>query len=256
MTLIDDLPALTLSAPVNLRDLGGVPVRDASVRPGVAIRADDLALADEDSARSLRDAGLAAVIDLRSPDEAAVTGRGPLGSTTVGYHHLPLLARLDDVPADGETVLTDQATYGALYVQMMERSADRLVQALGVIALAPGAVAFHCSAGQDRTGVLAAALLLALGADHEAIVADYERTGENQDAIRARTHQVLGPLMARLGVDLDASARAATRTEFSGLPMRSLLAHLDATYADPLQPLRDAGLTDGLVTRLRERTLA
>lgn len=61
--------------------------------------------------------------------------------------------------------------------------------------------------------------------------------------------------MARLGVDIDASARADTRTEFSALPMRSFLAHLDATYADPLQPLRDAGLTDGLVTRLRERAL-
>lgn len=37
-----------------------------------------------------------------------------------------------------------------------------------------GAVLFHCTAGKDRTGVLAAAVLWLCGAAREDIVADYE----------------------------------------------------------------------------------
>ncbi|MDD6717716.1 MAG: tyrosine-protein phosphatase, partial [bacterium] len=40
--------------------------------------------------------------------------------------------------------------------------------------LEQGAVVFHCTAGKDRTGVLAAVLLLLLGVSEEDITADYE----------------------------------------------------------------------------------
>lgn len=72
---------------------------------------------------------------------------------------------------------------GYAYADMVDRSAAEIVTALGIIAHAPGATAFHCAAGRDRTGVLAAMLLLALGASDEDIVADYARTDENLAAI-------------------------------------------------------------------------
>lgn len=37
-----------------------------------------------------------------------------------------------------------------------------------------GAVVFHCTAGKDRTGVLAVILLLRLGVGEEDIIADYQ----------------------------------------------------------------------------------
>ena len=40
--------------------------------------------------------------------------------------------------------------------------------------LSKGPVVFHCTAGKDRTGVLAAILLLRLGVDEEDIIADYQ----------------------------------------------------------------------------------
>lgn len=40
--------------------------------------------------------------------------------------------------------------------------------------LSSGAVVFHCTAGKDRTGILAAILLLLLGARDEDILADYQ----------------------------------------------------------------------------------
>lgn len=234
---------LTLSAPVNLRDFGGVPVAGGSVRPGFAIRADDLSVVDQQSAEDLVVDGLTAIIDLRSADELELTGRGPLGRMPVTYHHVPFMASI----GDAGTEIHDQSTYGTMYVRMVESAAPRIVEALAIIAYAPGAVAFHCAAGQDRTGVLAASLLLALGASQEDVVADYVRTGENSDAIMLRLQPTIGRLMARLGLDLNEAARAAVRKEFSAEPMQMLLA------GDLLAKLRAAGLTDELISRLRAR---
>lgn len=277
-----DLP---LSAPVNLRDLGGVPVAGGTVREGFAIRADDLAIVTEADAQRLVDGGLRAVVDLRSGDEVGLTGRGPLGAQpTVTYHHVPFLANIgqaaDGSAGAGRTAaadaaggagvaggagrlpdgtaaadLLDQSRFGRMYLRMYEDAAPQIVTALAIIAHAPGAVAFHCAAGQDRTGVLAASLLLALGAQEDDIVADYARTGESSAAIMVRIAPLMEPLMRRFGLDLDEAARAAVRTEFSEVPMRELLAALTERHGDPLAPLRAAGLTDGLVARLRERAL-
>lgn len=252
-------PALPLSAPVNLRDLGGIPVAGGVVRPGFAIRADDLSIVTPEAAADLVAAGLRTVVDLRSGDEVAVTGRGPLGThAEVSYHHVPFLADIgqaSDAPHAPDRSVFDQSTFERLYVRMFEGAAAQIVTALAIVAHAPGTVAFHCAAGQDRTGVLAAALLLTLGADDDAVVADYTRTGENSAAIMARIAPVMTPLMERFGLDLDAAARASTQAVFSPAPMRGLLSTLAERHGDPLAPLRTAGLTDGLAARLRERAL-
>ncbi|GAA1181089.1 tyrosine-protein phosphatase [Nesterenkonia xinjiangensis] len=252
---IDSLE-LTLSAPVNLRDLGGIHTAGGTVAAGFAIRADDLSMADAASATDLVDAGLTAIIDLRSHHEVHLTGRGPLGEMPVAYHHLPLMTSLGPAGEADPTDITDQSTFGRMYIRMYEGSAPRIVAALAVMATSPGATVFHCAAGQDRTGVLAASLLLALGASHETIVEDYTRTGANSQAIMDRLAPVMGPLMARHGYDLQQAARAATRTEFSPAPMEGLLQHLERTYTDPLEPLRAAGLSDGVLSTLRQRALS
>ncbi|WP_419702871.1 tyrosine-protein phosphatase [Promicromonospora sp. NFX87] len=258
MTVTRTTPVVVpLSAPVNLRDLGGIPVAGGTVREGFAIRADDLSIVTPEVADALVVAGLRTVIDLRSSDEATITGRGPLGARTgVNYHHVPFMADIgqaSDVPLDQPAF--EQATFERMYVRMYEGAAGQIVTALAIIAHAPGTVAFHCAAGQDRTGVLAAAILLVLGAEGEAIVADYTRTGENSAAIMERIAPVMTPLMKKFGYDLDAAARSAMRSEFSPEPMHGLLTVLAERHGDPLAPLRAAGLTDDLVARLRERAL-
>ena len=44
-----------------------------------------------DQARELYERGIRTIIDLRSPEEAAHTGRGPLADYDVDYHLLSLL---------------------------------------------------------------------------------------------------------------------------------------------------------------------
>ncbi len=221
MTIVD-IPVIPLSAPVNLRDLGGIPIRNGVIRAGFAIRADDLATVTEETAARLVDDGLRAVIDLRSPEEVGITGRGPFSAHgSVAYHHVPFLTSIGEAAEDGDPF--DQSRYGQMYRRMYEGAAGQIVTALAIIAHTPGAVAFHCAAGQDRTGVLAASLLLALGADPNDILGDYVRTGENSAAIHERILPVVGPLMRRLGYELDPAARAASRKEFSPAPMLELL---------------------------------
>lgn len=253
MNTTDD--GFELSAPVNLRDMGGVPIAGGTLREGFVIRADDLALADEATAVGLVTGGLTAVVDLRSGVEFANTGRGPLGRMPVAYHHLPFMDSVGSSTQAGAEVL-DQSTFAAMYIRMYESASARIVAALAVIATAPGTTAFHCAAGQDRTGVMAASLLLALGAEHDAIVEDYARTGANSSAIMARLAPVMRPMMEALGLELDEAARAAMRKEFSPEPMKGLLHHLRTTYRDPLEPLRQAGLNDAIIAMLRERALA
>ncbi|WP_127819799.1 tyrosine-protein phosphatase [Microbacterium sp. CPCC 204701] len=252
MTTID----IELSAPVNLRDLGGIPIAGGVLRDGLAVRADDLSVVTEADADDLVQGGLTAVIDLRTADEVALTGRGPLARRPVAYHHLPLMASIGQgMPQDGPFAF-DHVRMGEMYARMVEGAAPQLVSALSIIAVEPGTTAFHCAAGRDRTGVLAAVLLLALGADDDDIVADYARTDSNMAAIHARLKPVVGVLMARLGFDLDEMSSMTLSEEPMDVSMRTMLARLRERHGDALAPLHAVGLGDDLIARLRARALA
>ncbi|WP_411557643.1 tyrosine-protein phosphatase [Plantibacter sp. MPB07] len=251
MTTID----IALSAPVNLRDLGGIPIEGGVLREGFAIRTDDLAYVTREVTETLIASGVTAIIDLRSPLEVAATGRGPLAEYAVAYHHLPLIASVAD-SMSGEPESFGPEAMGAMYVRMVEGAAPQLVTALNVIAYTPGATAFHCAAGRDRTGVLAAMLLLALGASDDDIVADYARTGENMAAILERTRPVLGAMWTALGIDERATELDTILDEPMAPSMRLLLAELRERHGDALAVLRAAGLDDETVARLRTRALA
>jgi protein-tyrosine phosphatase len=250
--MIENLP---LSAPANLRDLGGIPAAGGVVRRGVAIRADDLSLTPLADAEALIAEGLGAVIDLRTSAEVRNTGRGVFGELPVAYHHLSLMSALGTRGPGARVDPHDPVAMGGLYADIYDAAAERIVTSLAILALTPGATAFHCSAGRDRTGVLAAAFLLALGAADEDIVADYALTGANSAAIGARLQPVLAPILAEHGIQNVMTEAAAKEVRFSGEAMETMLATLRARHGDPLRPLREAGLTEGLVETLRLRAL-
>ncbi|WP_245974966.1 tyrosine-protein phosphatase [Corynebacterium alimapuense] len=243
------IPSITPSPLANLRDLGGIKAAAGRIRPGVIWRSDDISLIDEDSALSLVDNGLHSVIDLRSFAEVNMTGRGVLGTHPVSYHHIPFMASVKQSVTSLEEVL-NQPRFEQMYIRIFENAAPQIVTSLAIIAHSPGTVAFHCAAGQDRTGVLAAALLLSVGVEEQDIVADYALTGHNSAAIRDRLAPIMGPLMTEMGINLDQAARAALRTEFSPAPMIGLMSYLRRTYSDPLVPLKRAGLSDSLIAQL------
>lgn len=245
---------LELTTPVNLRDLGGTPIAGGTLRDGLAIRTDDLATVTPEFAAQLVEGGLTAIIDLRSPHEVHVTGRGPLAGYPVAYHHLPFMGSIE-APVGDAPELTHELM-GEMYVGMVDRAAPLIVTALDIIANTPGATAFHCAAGRDRTGVLAASLLLVLGADDETIVADYAKTGPNMPAIMARTRTAMSAVFAKLGLDPEAFDGKALTDDGMHVSMRILLDTLRARHGNALAPLRAVGLSDDTVAKLRARALA
>jgi protein-tyrosine phosphatase len=158
---------------VNFRDLGGYRTADGR-RIGWRrlFRADGLSRLSDADHRQLTDLGVATVIDLRTVDEAEQRGRFRVDRVPVRYVDLPLT---DVLPATEELPSWGEASYVATrYGQMVSRGAPALAGAFEVLGSGDALPAvFHCSAGKDRTGVLAALILAFLGVPDETIVEDY-----------------------------------------------------------------------------------
>jgi len=184
-----------LANAANARDLGGYPTADGRrVRRGLIYRANALDRLPEGEVEAVRGLRLACLIDLRHPDEVEMVGANRLPTPPPGrIISLPvfdpehdLFTRIGTAIAGGtpqRTLTADEAAEAmvALYRWFVTGDLPRTVfaQALGHIVAPDGVpLLFHCTAGKDRTGWLAALVLSALGVDRELIVADYLRTNE------------------------------------------------------------------------------
>ena len=177
---------LPLVGAYNFRDLGGYPIADGrSTRWGRLYRSDTLhELTDQDLAL-LRDIGLAGVIDLRTSTEIERTGRGVLGAEPILYVNFSVLPEAGGeqqaAPAPRIDDVADR------YLSYLEVGRSALVESFGVMAQPTNyPLVFHCQAGKDRTGVLAALVLGCIGVERSAIVDDYVLTATRMDLILGR----------------------------------------------------------------------
>lgn len=231
----------------NFRDVGGLPAASGETRSRVLYRSGSLAHLGDEGRATITSLRLRRVIDLR--DNAEVDRQPSLiDGIDVERLSLPVFLGSSASFFDEDLSLTD------MYRTIVTDSRDRVVSVVrGIVQDQP--VLVHCTAGKDRTGVLAASLLLCLGATDADIVADYGRSGPNIDAIHERTRPVMSVLMAQIGIDLDAAARAAADDKpFDEYAMAQMLDVLRKRHGDPLVPLRAAGLSDALIAALREKT--
>ncbi len=190
---------IDLEGAVNVRDLGGLAAGDGGkTAPGRLLRGDNLQeLTPADISRLVRDIGLTTVVDLRSTSELGSEGPAPLDSV-VGVRHvhhpvLPELGAATDVIADALVTRRnrDRSRYPddpvcGHYLGYLEDRPDQVVGALRSVAGAEGAVLVHCAAGKDRTGVVVALALSAVGVRPDAVVADYAATGDRMAPLIAR----------------------------------------------------------------------
>lgn len=242
---------------VNLRDLGGLPVPGGRVRRGVLWRSDDVALAARDELTQLWGLGLRHVIDLRSVRELAATGRGQAPAVGLVHHHLPLTDDTGNPAALAAryAAIDSPEAVGTWYARMFRDRASELVAAMRIIADSDGGVLFHCAAGKDRTGVLAAAVLSVLGAERDTIVADYAATAPNLDAILRRLARDRHAALSSFTTTGSPAAELAGTHPLLGAAATSMEEMLRDLAADggPTTVLRDAGLTPDLISRLRVR---
>jgi hypothetical protein len=140
---------------------------------------------------------LASVVDLRTATEVGRTGRGLLEGEPVAYLHASVLQE-----EGGESTAAPAPTDDDLaerYMWYLEVGRRALAQALGVVADPSNhPLVFHCAAGKDRTGVLAALVLDIVGVERSVIADDYAITATRIELIvdRLRRDPVWGDRVA------------------------------------------------------------
>ena len=253
---------INLDGAVNVRDLGALPTGDGqSTAAHRLLRADNLQdLSDSDVRLLVRDIGVTTVVDLRSPGEVAAEGPGPLTRVESVRHAylsvLPERGMATDAAADALAIRRDGArsrypddVRAGYYLGYLEDRPDHVVAALRSVAQASGAALVHCAAGKDRTGVIIALALSAVGVRRDAVVADYAATAERMDKVLDRLRA-----SATYAADID----KAPADDHTPRPetMAAFLDEVGSRYGGVLRWLSSRGFGPSDVASLRAKILA
>jgi len=256
---------------VNARDLGGIRIGDKTVRHGLLLRTAHLNEATDDDIRRLsEDYHLKKIFDFRTVQEASYQPDRPIP----GAEHI-LLPTLDLEAEKRSGEAVPQEVFLNLPAHIVKLSFMRLFQEKArqlypsliisefsqlqyasflnlILETEEGAVLWHCSQGKDRTGIGAALLLGALGADKATIVQDFDRSN---DSYR--------PLVEKLCAEVEAAGGGEEEKEvvraFMGVSVRNFSHALDVIDANwgsiPGYLEETMGIMDDDLAILRRRYL-
>ena len=166
----------------NYRDLGGIKTMDGrTLKKCMLIRGTPLHKLSKKDIVILREQyKLSSIIDLRTKKEALEKPDATMEG--VEYFHCPVLSESvvgisHERRVNSFKSLEMMPSMEDLYISMVtDVSLTNMVSVLKKILTFPEerfSLVFHCSAGKDRTGILAALLLAFLGVDRKTIVEDY-----------------------------------------------------------------------------------
>jgi protein-tyrosine phosphatase len=229
----------------NTRDLGGLPIPGGLTRAGILVRSDNLQSLNAAGQGAMVAYGVTTVIDLRSESEVA-TSPSPFASLepdtqTPIYAHMPLI--------DDATMLKlgEASNMFDRYLMMLERRPAAFSAIFSTLARTEGTVVFHCFAGKDRTGMVAAMSLALAGVDVEAIAADYAETDLQMAARYEEWLAAASPEQLQ-----------AMRDDLSCPPQRivGVLEHLGRRWGGVEGYLQAAGIPPADISQLRSKLTA
>ncbi|MEU8652621.1 tyrosine-protein phosphatase [Streptomyces sp. NPDC048737] len=203
----------------NFRDVGGLPTVDGRrVRHGVLFRSGHLAHATDEDAAFLASLGLHTVFDFRNAADQRLEGPDvelpgvrnvnlPLSDPADGAEFWKMVRdgdidQLREILGGGKAAGRMIASYRSV---MTERTGEHS-RVLHSLAEDSVPALMHCAAGKDRAGLSIAVTLLAVGVEHEAILADYlesnakhrrykvRRSGTSAEAYSPEVMELLSPL--------------------------------------------------------------
>jgi protein-tyrosine phosphatase len=184
---------IPLPGTLNFRDAGGYPVAGGgTVAWRKLLRSDGLSRLDESGTAMLARLGLRTILDLRTSYEAEMAPSPDLASHGAVTVHISLI---------GEDFAGLPDELGEIYDFIVDERGAAIALAVRSLA-SPGALPglVHCTAGKDRTGIVIAFVLAAIGVPDEVIAADYALTGVYLDPSRT---PVIGQVMDGTGMDED-----------------------------------------------------
>jgi protein-tyrosine phosphatase len=248
----EEVRRIDLDGPANFRDLGGYAAGNRVLRRRRVFRSDSLShMSETDVRRVVDELGVVTVVDLRAGHEVETYGHGPLGAAGVVVHHMPIAdeTRPDRVERPPDAPDPATLTLDAIYLIMLDRYAERFVGVLRMLAdPATHPVVFHCAAGKDRTGIVAALLLSALGVDDDVVAADYALTSEHIEELLDRHH-------ARAEADGKPMEVSDAFLAAEVAVMRNLLVGMRERYGSAEAYLESYGLEPEAIAALRASLL-
>ncbi|MGJ8557832.1 MAG: tyrosine-protein phosphatase [Sulfitobacter geojensis] len=243
-----DMPRhIALQGSYNIRDLGGyVTARGTPIPLRRFLRADCLHRLEPGGTDHLVGEGLRCVIDLRTGSEVANAPSLFDGLTGVDYVNLPLFDDLSPTAlADAGAV--DLHPLVPFYIRALDTRGGAVRDIVTHIArVSDGAVLFNCTAGKDRTGIIAALLLGVAGVSEAEIIEDY-----------VLTEQMIPDLVAEFlsisranGGDVE---RYATLLQSPADTMAKMLSHIREQYGSAADYLLQSGVARPDLSRLQDR---
>lgn len=237
---------LPLTGTLNTRDLGGLPAAGGLItRPGRLLRSDGPLNLTPDDLDMLAALPLTTVVDLRQTHELDRDPSRLVGLSTVEVHNVEIWGRID---AAGGEKPADPFDITAFYIAALDHAGPAFVQVIDVLTAAKGVGMFHCTAGKDRTGLVAALILEAVGVEREVIIDDFALTDDRIEPLRVR-------LLA------DAEKHGVPREQFQRLLgatpdlLIPALDHLDRVYGGAVPYLEQWGLRGSTLQALRAKLL-
>ena len=238
---------LELTGAFNFRDLGGYKTKSGdTLQKGLLFRSDDLwRLSDSDILR-LKGLGINSVIDLRSEIETTTRGIFPIEKFPTQYIHIALA----DVSADPELVRSNDDYLFERYQEILVTSQAKIAKVITLLADKDNLPAvFHCAAGKDRTGIIAALVLGVLGVDDETVIMDYAKT---RSAMKA-----FSSWLENAYPDIAAIISEMPPVLFSSEPqtMKNTLEWISDKFGSIEKYLLSSGVTRTSIARLHEELL-
>ena len=174
---------MNIKSILNFRDIGGVPTMGSGIiRQGVIFRSANTDNISREDISRLRELNIRTIVDLRAQQEIKRHRKTIANTNTLS---LPLdfqkTTRERIKPylfkKGSEKILSDISNQ--LYQDILDASAPAFRQVIELLVSGEGSpILIHCFAGKDRTGIMVALILLALGADRQFIVDDFMKSND------------------------------------------------------------------------------
>ncbi|CAG7931637.1 unnamed protein product [Penicillium olsonii] len=237
-------PFIPIPGVSNFRDLSH---DDNKLRPGYVYRSGNLSdIMDSGKSIIATELGITAIFDLRNEAERqkAVSPSIPgVDTIWMPYAGRPATLNLRDFAGEDKGA----AGFVKMYSGILDAAKPCFTEVFTHIRDNPDdPFIFHCSAGKDRTGVLAALILLLIGRSQEEIINDYILTRVGLESARANLLEAFAMNMETDEIDVNQlSPEALGMLELCGVratAMAAFLNHFESTYENGIEGY----LTDGL----------
>lgn len=168
---------------LNFRDIGGVSASgERRIKEGIVFRSANPDTLKRVDIEQLRILNIRTIIDLRAPGEISKRSKSvnhaeklslPLDFQQITRERLkPVIYKKDS----GNDIADIS---NAIYLEILDASVPVFRQVMEILA-SPGRspVLIHCQAGKDRTGIIIALILLAMGVERKLIIRDFMESNE------------------------------------------------------------------------------